>query len=104
VLGLHVGDLTAGFKCWRAGALETVAYAGVRSRGYAFQVEMTCRAVRRGLSVEEVPITFRERAGGRSKMTARVALEAAWRLPLLRLHADDHAREGRRARTRPRLG
>jgi dolichol-phosphate mannosyltransferase len=104
VLGVSVGDMTAGFKCWRAEALEAVDYAGVRSRGYAFQVELTYRAIRRGLRVEEVPITFRERAGGRSKMTARIALEAAWRLPLLRLRADDHAGEGRRARTRPRLG
>ena len=85
LLGLRVGDLTAGLKCWRAEALETVDYAAIRSRGYVFQVEMTYRAIRCGLRVEEVPITFRERASGRSKMTTRVALEAAWRLPLLRL-------------------
>jgi dolichol-phosphate mannosyltransferase len=104
VLGTGIRDLTGGFKCWRAEALEAIDYASVRSQGYAFQVEMTYRAIRSGLRVEEVPITFRERARGRSKMTPWIGVEAAWRLPLLRLAADDHASEDRRAGTRPRLG
>jgi dolichol-phosphate mannosyltransferase len=87
VLGVGVRDLTGGFKCFRAGALERLDYATVRSRGYAFQVELTYRALRRGLRVSEVPIVFREREHGRSKMTAAIALEAAWRVPLLRAQA-----------------
>ena len=104
VLAVPVRDLTGGFKCWRAEALEAIGYAGVRSQGYAFQVELTYRALARGLRVEELPITFRERASGRSKLTPPIAFEAAWRLPLLRLRADDRESEDGRARTRPRLG
>ena len=56
----------------------------MRSQGYAFQVELTYRALRRGLRVVETPIVFRERSGGASKMTPRIALEAAWVVPRLR--------------------
>ena len=56
----------------------------MRSQGYAFQVELTYRALRRGLRVAETPIVFRERGAGRSKMTPRIALEAAWLVPALR--------------------
>jgi dolichol-phosphate mannosyltransferase len=84
VLGVEVRDLTSGFKCFRAEALRAVGYRSVRSRGYAFQVELTYRALRQGRSVAEVPIVFRERREGRSKMTARIALEAAWRVAALR--------------------
>ncbi len=84
VLRLPVRDLTGGLKTWRAGALRAIEPSTVRSRGYAFQVELTDRALRRGLRVVETPITFRERAAGRSKMTPRIALEAAWLVPALR--------------------
>jgi dolichol-phosphate mannosyltransferase len=84
VLGVGVRDLTGGFKCFRASALETIDYASVRSQGYAFQVELTYRALRSGLRVEEIPILFREREEGSSKMSARIALEAAWLVPALR--------------------
>jgi dolichol-phosphate mannosyltransferase len=84
VLGVRVRDLTGGYKAFRSDALEAIDYRGVRAQGYAFQVELTYRALRLGLRVEEVPIVFRERAHGRSKMTARIALEAAWRVPALR--------------------
>jgi dolichol-phosphate mannosyltransferase len=84
VLGVPVRDLTGGFKAFRAGALEAIDYASVRSQGYAFQVELTYRALRRGLAVEEVPIVFRERRHGDSKMSALIALEAAWLVPALR--------------------
>jgi dolichol-phosphate mannosyltransferase len=84
VLGVGIRDLTGGFKAFRAGALEAIDYASVRSQGYAFQVELTYRAVRRGLAVEEVPIVFREREHGSSKMSALIALEAAWLVPALR--------------------
>ena len=84
VLGVDVRDLTGGFKCFRASTLRAVDFAGVRSQGYAFQVELTWRVLRAGLRVEEVPIVFRERRQGASKMTGRIALEAAWLVPALR--------------------
>ena len=84
VLGVDVRDLTGGFKCFRASALEAIDYASVRSQGYAFQVELTYRALRRGLRVEEIPIVFREREHGRSKMSWAIAAEAAWLVPALR--------------------
>jgi dolichol-phosphate mannosyltransferase len=84
VLRVPVRDLTGGMKVWRADALRAVEPAGVRSRGYAFQVELTYRALRRRLRVVETPIVFREREAGASKMTPRIALEAAWLVPALR--------------------
>ena len=93
MLRVPVRDLTAGLKCLRAEALEAVGFRTAQARGYAFQVELTYRALRAGLRVVEVPITFRERREGASKMTGHVALEAAWRVPALRLRpplrADD---------------
>lgn len=83
-LGLPWHDLTGGFKAWRRPALEQALSRPMRSDGYAFQVEMTLRAVEAGFTIDELPIVFTERAGGRSKMSARVALEAAWLVPTLR--------------------
>jgi|SRR5580692_5237651 dolichol-phosphate mannosyltransferase len=84
VLGLHVRDLTGGFKCFRREVLEAIHFNGVRSQGYAFQVELTYRAVQAGFSVVEVPIVFRDRQLGTSKMSWRIAAEAMWLVPLLR--------------------
>ena len=84
VLGLSVRDLTGGFKCFRREVLEAIHFDGVRSRGYAFQVELTYRAVRSGFRVVEVPIVFRDRQRGQSKMSWRIALEAAFLVPGLR--------------------
>jgi dolichol-phosphate mannosyltransferase len=84
VLGLGVRDLTGGFKAFRREALQAADVATVRSRGYAFQIEMTYRVSKAGFRVAEVPIVFHERRAGESKMTAAIALEAAWRVPLLR--------------------
>jgi dolichol-phosphate mannosyltransferase len=84
VLGLHVRDLTGGFKCFRREVLEAIEFDGVRSRGYAFQVELTYRAVRAGFRVVEVPIVFRDRQRGQSKMSWRIAAEAMWLVPGLR--------------------
>ena len=95
VLGVPVRDLTGGFKCFRASSLEAIDYRTVGSIGYAFQVELTYRALLRGLAVRELPIVFRERREGQSKMTGRIALEAAWRVPRLRA-AHVLARRGRR--------
>jgi dolichol-phosphate mannosyltransferase len=87
VLGLDVRDLTGGFKCYRREVLEAIALDTVRSQGYAFQVELTYRAVRNGFRVREIPIVFRDREVGTSKMSPRIALEAAWRVPQMRFHA-----------------
>jgi dolichol-phosphate mannosyltransferase len=84
MLGLHVRDLTGGFKCFRREVLEAIHFDSVRSHGYAFQVELTYRAVRAGFRVVEVPIVFRDREHGASKMSWRIALEATWLVPLLR--------------------
>jgi dolichol-phosphate mannosyltransferase len=84
VLGLSVRDLTAGFKCFRREVLEAIDLAAVRSRGYAFQVELTYRATQLGFDVAEVPIVFRERRQGSSKMGPSIVAEAVWRVPLLR--------------------
>jgi dolichol-phosphate mannosyltransferase len=84
VLGLRVRDLTGGFKCFRRDVLEAIHFEGVRSRGYAFQVELTYRAVRAGFRVVEVPIVFRDRQHGESKMSWRIAAEAMWLVPRLR--------------------
>lgn len=84
VLGLDVHDLTSGFKCWRRATLEAIGLASVTSQGYAFQVEMTYRAHLSGFRVVEVPITFRDRRVGDSKMTGSIVAEAAWRVPALR--------------------
>jgi len=84
VLGLHVKDLTGGFKCFRREVLEAIHFDSVRSRGYAFQVELTYRAVQAGFNVVEVPIVFRDRQLGQSKMSWRIAAEAMWLVPRLR--------------------
>ena len=85
VLQAPVRDLTGGFKCFRAEVLEAIDLPTVRSRGYAFQVELTYRALRRGFRVVEVPIVFRDREAGESKMSWKIAAEAIWLVPALRL-------------------
>jgi dolichol-phosphate mannosyltransferase len=85
VLGVPVRDLTGGFKCFRREVLEAIDLDEVRSHGYAFQVELTYRALQLGFHVREVPIVFTERRVGQSKMTREIMLEAAWMVPLLRL-------------------
>jgi dolichol-phosphate mannosyltransferase len=85
LLGLPVRDLTGGFKCFRREVLEGVDLAGIAADGYGFQIEVTYRAIRAGFRVKEVPIVFRDRRVGQSKMSARIALEAVWKVPALRL-------------------
>jgi dolichol-phosphate mannosyltransferase len=84
VLGVKVRDLTGGFKCFRREVLEAIDFDSIKSRGYAFQVEMTYRAIRHGFDVVEVPIVFRDRRAGSSKMNRAIVAEAIWRVPLLR--------------------
>jgi dolichol-phosphate mannosyltransferase len=95
LLRVPVRDLTTGCKAFRAPALEAIDFRSARSRGYAFQVELTYRALRAGLRVTELPITFRERREGESKLSGTVALEAAWRVPALRLQAGRRAADPR---------
>ena len=84
-LGIQVRDLTGGFKCYRREVLEAIDLDDVNSRGYAFQVEITYRAIKAGFRVAEVPIVFRDRREGKSKMTKGIVAEAIWRVPALRL-------------------
>jgi dolichol-phosphate mannosyltransferase len=85
LLGVPVRDLTGGFKCFHRRVLESIDLGDVRADGYGFQIELTYRAIKAGFTVAEVPILFREREVGTSKMTARIALEAVWKVPALKL-------------------
>jgi dolichol-phosphate mannosyltransferase len=91
LLGVPVRDLTGGFKCYRRAVLETIDLAAIESKGYAFQIETTYRALKAGFRVVEVPIVFTDREVGGSKMSKAIVLEAVWKVPALRL-----------ARVRPR--
>lgn len=84
-LGIGIRDLTGGFKVWRREALEKIRIDEVDAIGYAFQVETTYRAVRAGLRVREVPIEFRDRRVGASKMNRAIVFEAVWQVPAMRL-------------------
>jgi dolichol-phosphate mannosyltransferase len=77
LLRLGIRDVTAGYKMWRASALEAISLSSVQSNGYSFQVEMNYRAILRGLKIVELPIHFSDRAEGESKMTLKVQLESA---------------------------
>ena len=76
ILGLSVRDLTGGFKCFRRAVLEGIDLPSVECTGYAFQIELTYRAIRRGFRVREVPIVFEDRRVGQSKMSSRIVVEA----------------------------
>jgi glycosyltransferase involved in cell wall biosynthesis len=76
--GLRIGDLTAGFRVYRADALRKLNLSHLEAQGYGFQVEMTLRSKKAGLEVVEVPILFVERAQGASKMTKEIVFEAFW--------------------------
>jgi dolichol-phosphate mannosyltransferase len=84
VLGVGVRDLTGGFKCFRRSVLESLDLESVHADGYGFQIELTYRAIKAGFRVVEIPIVFRDRRVGQSKMNARIALEAVWKVPALR--------------------
>jgi dolichol-phosphate mannosyltransferase len=84
VLRVGVRDLTGGFKCFRRSVLESLDLESVHADGYGFQIELTYRAIKAGFKVVEIPIVFRDRRVGQSKMNARIALEAVWKVPALR--------------------
>ena len=96
VLGVDVRDLTGGFKCFRREVLEGIDLETIRSRGYAFQVETTYRAIRAGFRIVEVPIVFRDRREGSSKMSRAIVAEAAWRVPAMRFRRRADERSGSR--------
>ena len=87
LLQAPVRDLTGGFKCYRRSVLETIDLNSIHSKGYAFQIETTYRALRAGFEVVEVPITFSDREVGGSKMSKGIVAEAIWNVPRLRLAA-----------------
>jgi len=87
LLGVHVKDLTGGFKCFRRQVLETIDLDAIHSKGYAFQIETTYRALRAGFRVVEIPITFADREVGGSKMSRAIVAEAIWKVPALRVAA-----------------
>jgi dolichol-phosphate mannosyltransferase len=87
ITGLPVTDSTGGFKCFRRAVLEAIDFSRVRSNGYAFQIEMSYRAWRKGFRLVEVPIVFTDRIEGQSKMNKRIVREAIWMVWWLRLRA-----------------
>jgi dolichol-phosphate mannosyltransferase len=87
LLGVGVRDLTGGFKCYRRAVLEAMDLDAISSKGYAFQIETTYRALRAGFRVVEIPIRFVDREEGGSKMSRSIVLEAIWKVPLLRVKA-----------------
>jgi dolichol-phosphate mannosyltransferase len=84
LLGVHVRDLTGGYKCFHREVLESIDPGSLRSQGYVFNIELTYRALLLGYRVTEIPIVFRDRTEGRSKMSLPVAIEALWLVPRLR--------------------
>jgi dolichol-phosphate mannosyltransferase len=87
VTWMPLTDATGGFKCFRRSVLEAVDLDDVRSNGYAFQIEMSFRAYRKGFRVREIPIVFVDRIEGQSKMNKKIVREAIWMVPWLRLSA-----------------
>ena len=85
ILGLAVRDLTGGFKCFRREVLEAIDLPSVQCSGYAFQIELTFRAARKGFRIREVPIVFHDRRVGHSKMSRRIVLEAISKVWSIRL-------------------
>ena len=85
ILGVHINDVTGGFKCFRREVLEAIDLDSIASTGYGFQIEMTYRTIQKGFRVKEIPIIFYERNAGKSKMSSGIVLEAigmVWKLRL----------------------
>jgi dolichol-phosphate mannosyltransferase len=93
VLGMRQRDLTGGFKAWRASMLTAIPFDGINAGGYVFQIEMTYRASLAGARVREVPITFRDRLAGTSKMSRRIVVEAFIVVIQLRLRSPNRKAE-----------
>ncbi len=84
ILGIDIRDVTAGYICWRRGALEAIDLATIGSNGYSFQIEMKYRALGRGLRLVETPIVFTDRRVGQSKMSRTIFAEALLKVWALR--------------------
>ena len=82
--GLQLYDSSGGFKCFRRKVLETIDLSAVKSNGYAFQIEMSFRAWKKGVRIAEIPIVFVDRTEGESKMSKRIVREAVWMVWRLR--------------------
>jgi dolichol-phosphate mannosyltransferase len=95
ILGVRVRDLTGGFKCFRREVLEAIDLPSVECSGYAFQIELTFRAIRRGFRVLEVPIVFADRRVGQSKMSRRIVIEAVRKVWSIRFSAFAKAESAR---------
>lgn len=104
ILGVGIRDLTGGFKCIRREVLESIDLDSIRAEGYVFQIEVTYRALLAGFRVVEVPIIFRDRTQGASKMSSRIALEAMWSVPALRRNAPAAIARARAAAPPPTVG
>ncbi len=87
VTGLKLCDATGGFKCFRRRVLEAIDLDAVHSNGYAFQIEMSLRATKKGFKIKEIPIVFVDRSDGTSKMSGRIVREAIWMVWRLRFQA-----------------
>jgi len=85
LLGVGVRDLTGGFKCFRRETLNRIDYRDTHANGYGFQIELTYRTIQAGMRVVEIPIVFRDRQAGKSKMSTKIVIEAMWKVPALRL-------------------
>jgi dolichol-phosphate mannosyltransferase len=84
VTGLPLFDSTGGYKCWHRKVLEAIDLDDVKSNGYAFQIEMSFRAWRKGFRIVEIPIVFVDRTEGTSKMSKKIVREAIWMVWRLR--------------------
>lgn len=85
ITGMPIADATGGFKCFRRDVLEAIDFDEVRSNGYSFQIEMSFRAYKKGFSIKEIPITFKDREDGTSKMSKKIVREAIVMVPRLKL-------------------
>jgi len=94
MLRLSTHDATGGYRAYRAATLRRIGLNEVRSQGYCFQIELTLRTARAGLTIAEVPITFTERARGTSKMSRAIVAEALWRVTVWSLTGHGKSRQG----------
>ena len=87
ITGLHINDATGGYKCFRRKVLEAIDLDKIKSNGYAFQIEVTFKAWKKGFKIKEIPITFVDRVKGTSKMSNKIVREAVMRVWKLRIRS-----------------
>ncbi len=87
ITGLHIKDATGGYKCFRRKVLEAIDLDKIKSNGYAFQIEVTFKAWKKGFKIKEIPITFVDRVKGTSKMSNKIVREAVMRVWKLRIRS-----------------